>query len=89
MVTSGATGPCFGSSGFSAFGHVDIGAKHPVSVENKVTCGQYYTESQSLQETSPQQLCQANNVGTARFLVELGLTFLHLLWTLFLGWSSM
>lgn len=37
MVTSGATGPCFGSSGFSTFGHVGIGAKHPVSVENEVT----------------------------------------------------
>lgn len=51
MVTSRDMGPSFGSSGFSAFGHVSIGAKHSVSVQTEVACGtkKYKKESQSLQ----------------------------------------
>lgn len=37
---------------------------------------------------SPQQLCQAENDKTASFLLELRLTFLYLLWALFIGWAS-
>lgn len=82
VVTSRATGPSFGLSGFSIFGHVGIGAKHPVSVQTEVTCGQCKKESQSLQGMGLQQLCQAENGQTASVLLGLRLDFLYLLWTL-------
>lgn len=60
VVISRATGPSFGSSGFSAFGHVGIGANYSVSVQTEVACSQCKKESHSLsKEWVSQQLCQA------------------------------
>lgn len=72
VVTSWAS---FGSSGFSAFGHVGTGAKHPVPVQTEVTCGQCRKESHRLSEKWVSNSC-ARNGQIAGVLLELRLDFL-------------